>query len=109
MSWSFTVMGSVQEYRLTEDLIEIFAAVNPVYPSDMQRALSLAQETGLRTAVCTGYRTPNPYGGPEAISITVMGTVEPVDWHALVKGVIFSGPDKGTEGHADVLHETIPG
>jgi hypothetical protein len=96
MSWSFTLNGIVQDYELEPLLIEEMATQHPAYPADMQLALSLAKAAGLKTAACTGYRTPNPYGGPEAIGLSVMGTVEPVDFNAYVQANIAEGPDAGS-------------
>jgi hypothetical protein len=93
MSWSYTVLGKVQDFVLPADLIEEMSTQHIAYPADMQRALDLAKVTGLMSATCTGGRTPNPYGGPETIDISVMGTVEPVDINEMIRQIIKKGPD----------------
>lgn len=93
MSWSFSVNGTLQDYELSPDLIESMQAVDPEYPHDMRLALGLAKMAGLKSATVSGFRTPNPYGGPETIGYSVMGTIEPDNWQETVKANIAHGPD----------------
>ena len=93
MSWSFTVNGSVQDFKLTPAVTGEFELLNPAYPADMELALYVARSMGMKTATCTGFRTPSPYGGPDTIGVNVMGTVEASDWFDHVKRNIQSGPD----------------
>jgi hypothetical protein len=98
MSWSFTVNGSVQEFVLPVALVERMATVHIMYPYDMQLALGMAKNAGLKSATCTGIRTPNPYGGAEVIDISVRGTVDAVDFNEMIKSLIASGPEEGSPG-----------
>lgn len=93
MSWSFTVNGNIDTFTLPVDLIEYMLTQHVEYASDMGYALDLAKRIGLKSATCTGYRTPNPYGGPEVVQISVMGAKEPVDFNDLIRSLIASGPE----------------
>lgn len=96
MSWSFTVNDVVQGFEIPPAVTEEFRRENEAYPADMLLALKLAQEMGLKTATLTGYRTPSPYGGPDSIGVSVMGTIEASDWFGYVKANIEAGPDEET-------------
>lgn len=95
MSWSYTVNGSIQDFVLPASLVEDMATQHLEYPADMLKALKLAQSLGMKSAVCTGFRTPNPYGSeyPEVMEITVKGTAMPADMSHMIKAAIASGPD----------------
>jgi hypothetical protein len=98
VSWSFTIDGVVQDFVLPAALVEEFLRMHAMYPQDMQLALELAVKAGFRTAVCTGFRTPSAYGGPETTGITVMGLTEPVGFNAHVLSNIMEGPDEPESG-----------
>jgi hypothetical protein len=100
MSWSFTLNGIAGKYEIDDSLRTYLEAVSPDYPADAEVALAACKALGLSSAVCTGMRAPSLYGGPETISIGVMGTREAVDFNAHVKANIGSGPDDtvGTGG-----------
>lgn len=66
------------------------------YPQDMSLALKLAKRAGLKTAVLTGCRTPNPYGGDEVIDISVRGMVMATDFQSVMKEIIkYADPEAG--------------
>lgn len=88
MSWSYTINGVVQDFELPADLIERMAATNLAYPADMFLALEIAKRAGFASAVCTGFRTPSPYGTDEAVMISVQGTAAPVDFNDMIKDMI---------------------
>lgn len=94
MSWSYIINGSVQEYELDRLVIEDAATQHLGYPADMLLALRIAKAAGFRTCVCTGFRTPNPYGGDETAEITVRGTAMPVDYIEMTRRLIAEGPDE---------------
>jgi hypothetical protein len=98
MSWSFTIDEVVQDFVIPAPLVEEFLRMHPMYPQDMQLALDLAVKAGFRSAVCTGFRTPSAYGGPDTIGITVMGLAEPVSFNAHVLSNIMEGPDGSESG-----------
>lgn len=106
--WSFTINGNVQEYELHPVDIEDAATRHLGYPADMLLALRIAKEAGFASCVCTGFRTPNPYGGPEVAEISVRGTAMPVDYNEMMKRVIAQGPDEIAlaERAKAVEHET---
>ena|SRR5579871_1611710 len=98
MSWSFTLNGSVQDYKLPLWLIQDGLRGHAAYPGDMQLGLDMARQMNLKSATITGYRTPNPYGGPETVSITVLGFHDAVDMNDLIRAIVTSGPEEGSPG-----------
>ena len=65
------------------------------YPQDMSLALEIAKRAGFKSAVLTGARTPNPYGGDEVIDISVRGTVVATDFNTMMKEILAYGPQAG--------------
>lgn len=107
MSWSFTINDVVQGFEIPPAVIEEFRRENEAYPADMELALKLAQEIGMKTATLTGYRTPSPYGGPDSIGVSVMGTIEGSDWFRHVKANIEAGPDQSDAATAARYQEHL--
>jgi hypothetical protein len=91
--WSFSVNEIMQDYEMSEALLEEMGAINPLYPQDMADALITAKQLGLSSGTLSGFRTDSPYGGPQTAGISVMGTAEPVNWQDAVKANIARGPD----------------
>lgn len=94
MSWSIEIRGiqDVGPGDIPADRIEYIATAHPKYPQDLYAALSLAKAAGLRGAVLTGCRTPNPYGDDEVVDISVRGTMEASDYQAEVQRILRAGP-----------------
>lgn len=93
MSWSFSVNENMQDYTITDDLAESMRAVDARYPLDMEITLRAAKAMGLKSGTLSGFRTSSPYGGPESVGLSVMGTIEPVNWQETVRRNIGQGPD----------------
>src|SRR5713226_9108420 len=73
MSWSVTI-NNIPEYKgFDSDVIERMLTQHIAYPGDMQLALNLARQVGLKSCVLTGMHTPNPYGGDEVVDISIRG------------------------------------
>jgi hypothetical protein len=93
MSWSITVNG-VQDYdQFPPEVIEQMITQHIAYPSDMMKALQLAKDCGFKSAVLTGMRTPNPYGGDEVVDISVRGMLEATDFQSEMKKILKAGPN----------------
>jgi hypothetical protein len=96
MSWSVTINNLPEFKGFDADVIESMMSQHIAYPQDMMTALEMARKTGLKSAVLTGMRTPNPYGGDEVIDISVRGMVEATDFNAMMRRIIEHGPDETT-------------
>lgn len=96
MSWSVTVnnLREIDTLNLPEVTYNFIASQHAEYISDLGRAFDMAKAMGLASATLTGFRTPNPYGGPEVIDISVRGFAEAPDFNAEVKRIIAMGPDR---------------
>jgi hypothetical protein len=93
MSWSITV-NNVQSYdQFPDNIIEQMLTQHIAYPGDMMKALKLAKDCGFSSAVLTGMRTPNPYGGDEVVDISVRGMLEATDFQSEMKKILQAGPD----------------
>ena len=95
--WNVTVNDLQSFEKFTLDTEEQFANQNAAYPRDAAQALALARAVGLKSATLSGGRTPNPYGGDEVVVISVSGSPAHADFLSEMRGIIASGPDKGSD------------
>lgn len=96
MSWSITFNYLDNTSQIPADVVEGMMTQHIKYPHDMELALNLAKKAGLKSAVITGFRTPNPYGGDEVIDISVRGMVIATDFQAEMKAIIgYADPETG--------------
>jgi hypothetical protein len=105
MSWSFTINDppGVAEFELPEALLADMSRAHALYPLDMAIALDMAKRAGLRTATCTGMRTPSPYNSDEVVDISIRGMLIARKFNEAMRKVVLSGPETG--GNSSVLHE----
>lgn len=96
MSWSITINNLPEFKGFSAEVIEQMMTQHIAYPHDMKTALEMARKTGLKSAVLTGMRQPNPNGGDEVIDISVRGMAEAIDFNAAMRSIIEHGPDEAT-------------
>lgn len=92
MSWSVTFNEIHKDTAIPADVVEGMLTQHIQYGVDMMAALSLAKIVGMKSGTLTGMRTPNPYGGPEVIDISIRGFVEPTDFNEQIKRILGTGP-----------------
>lgn len=96
MSWSLTFNYLDNTTQIPANILEDMMTQHIMYPKDMSLALEVAKRAGLKTAVITGCRTPNPYGGDEVIDISVRGMVMATDFQSVMKEIIgYADPPTG--------------
>lgn len=95
MSWAITVnnLREIEQLDLPEVTYNYIASQHPDYISDLGYAFALAKNLGLASATLTGFRTPNPAGGPEVIDVSVRGFADASDFIAEIHKIIEAGPD----------------
>lgn len=95
--WNVTV-DNLQDFNgFTLDTQELFANQHAAYVRDANEALAVAKAIGLKSATLSGARTPNPYGGDEVVHISISGFPTHSDFLSEMRGIIASGPDKGSD------------
>jgi hypothetical protein len=94
MSWSVTINNLPEFKGFDADLVEKMMTQHIAYPGDMLLALEVARKAHLKSAVLTGMRQPNPYGGDEVIDISVKGMAEAIDFQSEMKRILQHGPDQ---------------
>lgn len=104
MSWAITINDLDTLEQLPDEIYDSACAENPEYDGDARYAFSLAKARGLVTAAISGGRTPSPYGGPDTVTISIVGfnnrneghAVPPPasrDFNATMMNNILYGPD----------------
>lgn len=93
MSWAVTFNEINEKTRYDTDEVEYMMTQHIMYPADMELALKLAREAGVKSGTLSGCRTPNPSGGPEVVDISIRGLVEPADFNLMIKKILGTGPD----------------
>jgi hypothetical protein len=104
MSWAITVNDLDQIDDLPDEIYYNASKDNPVYEADARLAFRAAKDAGLVSATLSGGRTPSMYGGPDTVTISVVGfdsraeahAVPPIsgrNFNAAVLGNIYAGPD----------------
>lgn len=73
MSWAITINDLDVTGELPDEIYEKAAKDNPEYEHDARLAFELAKSAGLVSATISGGRTPSPYGGPDTVTISVVG------------------------------------
>jgi hypothetical protein len=94
MSWSVTFNDLDNTSQIPPETVEWMMTQHIKYPHDMELALNLAKKAGLKSAVITGARTPNPYGGDEVVDISVRGMVIATDFQSVMKEILGYGPEE---------------
>lgn len=99
MSWSVTFndLRERDSPSLPEATLEYLGSQHPEYLNDLAKAFALAKELDLASAVLTGMRTPNPYGGDEVLDISVRGMIAAPDFNAEMKRIVQAGPDDNAQ------------
>jgi hypothetical protein len=100
MSWSLTIDDLENSDEIPEHYLEKLGGDNPVYRSDAAFAYDLAKAVGLVSATISGGRTPHMYGGPDTVTISVVGFDSHKEGHAVarifnetMRQRILDGPD----------------
>lgn len=93
MSWSITFNEISKDTAIPPDVVEGMLTQHIQYGADMMAALTLAKRIGMKSGTLTGMRTPNPYGGPEVIDISVRGLIEATDFNQEIIKILGTGPD----------------
>lgn len=104
MSWAITINDLDTLDQLPDEIYDSACAENPEYDGDARFAFNLAKERGLVMATISGGRTPSPYGGPDTVTVSIVGfnnrneghAVPPLhsrDFNQAVMDAIRFGPD----------------
>ena len=74
MSWSVS-LNDLQQMTdgLPDDVLATLSRDNPLYEADAGLAFECARQAGLVSAGLSGGRVPSPYGGPDTVTISIVG------------------------------------
>lgn len=122
MSWAITINDLDNIDKLPPEVYEKACAEHPEYREDAEHAFAVAKYRGLVSATISGGRTPSPYGGPDTVTISIVGfnsrdvghAVPPMvgrDFNVAMLDTIFNGPDpdddEGREWHSPYESEFL--
>lgn len=105
MSWAITINDLDMIDKLPPEIYDKACSENPEYREDAEHAFAVAKYRGLVSATISGGRTPSPYGGPDTVTISVVGFNSRAEGHAVppmsarnfneqMLYNIFNGPDE---------------
>jgi len=102
MSWSITINDLDKIGKLSDDVYDKACSEHPAYRADAEAAFKIAKDRCFPSACISGGRTPHMYGGPETVTISIVGfdgnwdnakAVPPNDFNETMRSRILDGPD----------------